>query len=72
MKYAPPPFIRMLVASEEMERPVRKVIELAAVTMISEVVSPTFPSIHPKRRYMTTPMIVRMLGVKTPANVPNP
>ena len=72
MKYAPPPFIRILVAREEMESPVRNVMELAAVTMMSEVVRPTLPSIHPKRRYMTTPMIVSMLGVKTPANVPNP
>jgi hypothetical protein len=56
----------MFVASDEMESPVRKVMELAAVTMISEVASPTFPSIHPKRRYITTPIIVRMLGVNTP------
>ena len=55
-----------------MESPVRNVIELATVTMIREVVNPTFPTIHPKRRYMTTPMMVRMLGVKTPWKVPKP
>ena len=64
--------MRMLVARAEMESPVRNVIELATVTMIREVVNPTFPTIHPKRRYMTTPMMVRMLGVKTPWKVPKP
>ena len=42
--------MRMFVASDEMERPVRKVIALPTVTMASEAASPTFPSIHPKRR----------------------
>ena len=72
MKYAPPPFMRMLVASAEMESPVRKVIRLPSVTISSDVESPTWPSIQPKRRYITTPMIVRMLGVNTPWNVPKP
>ena len=58
--------MRMLVASAEMESPVRNVIVLPMVTMTREVARPTWPSIHPKRRYITTPMIVRMLGVKTP------
>ena len=62
----------MFVARAEMERPVRKVIALPMVTMASDVKRPTFPSIHPKRRYMTTPMIVSMLGVKTPWKVPKP
>ena len=39
---------------------------LPAVTSASAPPSPTLPSIQPKRRYITTPMIVRMLGVKTP------
>ena len=64
--------MRMFVASAEIERPVRKVMALPIVTMSSEGRNPTFPSIHPKRRYITTPMMVRMLGVKTPWNVPKP
>ncbi len=66
MKYAPPPFMRMFVASAEIESPVRNVMALPIVTMTSDVASPTLPSIHPKRRYITTPMMVRMLGVNTP------
>jgi hypothetical protein len=66
MKYAPPPFIRIFVARAEIDTPVKSVIRLPIVTMTSEVVSPTLPSIQPKRRYMTTPIIVNMLGVYTP------
>ena len=62
----------MLVASAEIDRPVRSVIALPIVTIRSDVGSPTLPSIQPKRRYITTPMIVRMLGVKTPWKVPKP
>ena len=62
----------MFVASAEIERPVRNVIALPIATMKSAAARPTLPSIQPKRRYITTPMIVRMLGVKTPWNVPNP
>ena len=60
----------MLVASADTESPVRSVTELERVTMTSVRVSPTWPSTHPERRYMTTPRIVRMLGVKTPLKVP--
>ncbi|MNC99042.1 hypothetical protein D3C83_171940 [compost metagenome] len=45
---------------------------LAIVMMRMVAPRPTCPSTHPMRRYMTTPRIVRMLGVKTPLNVPNP
>ena len=72
MKYAPPPFMRMFVASAEMESPVRKVMELPMTTSSRERARPTCPSIQPTRRYITTPMMVRMLGVNTPWNVPNP
>ena len=64
--------MRMFVASAEIDSPVRKVIVLESVTMTSVDASPTEPSTQPKRRYITTPMIVRMLGVNTPANVPKP
>ena len=40
----------MFVASAEIESPVRNVIALPTVTMTRDVASPTFPSIHPKRR----------------------
>ena len=72
MKYAPPPFTCIFVASADMDRPVRKVIALERVTIVRVLARPTEPSTHPKRRYMTTPMIVSMLGVNTPLNVPKP
>lgn len=61
----------MFVASAESDSPVRKVIEVAIVTINSVPANPTLPSTQPKRRYMITPRIVRMLGVNTPLNVPN-
>ena len=45
---------------------------LPIVTMSRDGRYPTLPSIQPKRKYITTPMMVRMLGVKTPWNVPKP
>ncbi len=63
--------MRMFVASAEIDSPVRNVIALPIVTMASDCAIPTLPSIQPKRRYITTPMIVSMLGVNTPWNVPN-
>jgi hypothetical protein len=41
-------------------------MELATVIMTSDAARPTFPSIQPKSRYMTTPIIVKILGVYTP------
>ena len=61
----------MLVAMAEMERVVRKVMEVAMVTIKRVEGRPTFPRTQPKRKYMTTPKMVRMLGVKTPLKVPN-
>ena len=60
------------VAVAEIDRPVRKVIALDMVTMTIAAKIPTWPTTHPMRRYMMTPQIVRMLGMKTPLNVPNP
>ena len=54
------------------ERAVRKVIEVARVTIRNVPASPTFPTTHPNLKYMMTPRIVRIDGVKTPANVPSP
>ena len=62
----------MLVASAASERAVRKVMLVASVTMTMVVGSPTLPSNHPIRRCITTPSIVRRLGMNTPLNVPQP
>ena len=56
----------------KIDNPVRNVIALESVTITSVDTRPTDPSTQPKRRYMTTPMIVSMLGVNTPWNVPKP
>lgn len=55
-----------------MERAVRKVMRVERVTMRRVPARPTFPTTHPNLRYMMTPRIVRMDGVNTPPNVPNP
>jgi hypothetical protein len=60
----------MLVASADIDKAVKKVINEDKVTIIRVGTKPTFPITHPKRRYMITPRIVRMLGVNTPLNVP--
>jgi hypothetical protein len=54
-----------------MDKAVRKVINEDKVTMNKVGIKPTFPITHPKRRYMITPRIVRILGVNTPLKVPN-
>lgn len=43
---------------------------LAIKTIINERQRPTFPTTQPNRKYIITPRIVRILGVKTPKNVP--
>jgi hypothetical protein len=53
----------MFVARAESDRAVSMVIMLAKRTIRIVRGSPIFPSTHPKRRYMTTPKIVRTLGV---------
>ena len=55
-----------------MERAVKNVIDVESVTIKKVPLSPTFPTTHPKRRYMMTPSIVRIDGVNTPPNVDNP
>ena len=71
-KYAPPALTGELVAIDAMDRAVRKVMEVAKVTMISVPISPTLPTTQPKRRYMITPRTVSMEGVKTPPKVLRP
>ena len=60
------------MAMDAMDSEVRKVIEVAKVTIISVPISPTLPTTHPKRKYIITPKTVRMEGVNTPPNVFNP
>lgn len=61
----------MFVANDDKANPVKKVIPLEIVTMRRVDGKPAFPKTQPKRRYMTTPSMVKMLGVKTPLNAPN-
>ena len=53
----------MFVARDESESPVISVMAVDIVTINSVRSSPTLPSTHPKRRYITTPRIVSTLGV---------
>jgi hypothetical protein len=61
-----------LVAKAESESAVKNVTEVASVTITTVQNGPTVPRTQPNRRYITTPKIVRILGVNTPLNVPNP
>jgi hypothetical protein len=70
-KYSPPTPTLILVATAETDKAVMKVMDVEMVTIISAVQRPTFPTIQPKRKYMITPRIVRIEGVKTPRKVPN-
>ena len=60
------------MAIDAMESAVRKVIDVPSVTIASVPRRPTLPTTHPKRRYIITPTMVRMEGVKTPPKVFNP
>jgi len=57
---------------EAMESAVKKVIAVDRVTITKVPIKPTCPRTQPNRRYIMTPRMVRILGVKTPAKVPNP
>ena len=61
---------RPVVAMLETERPVITVITWETPRMISAPPRPELPTTQPMRRYITTPRIVRMLGVNTPEKVP--
>jgi hypothetical protein len=60
------------VAIAARDREVRKVIEVARLTIIRLPNNPTLPTTQPNRRYIITPRIVRIDGVKTPAKVLSP
>ena len=55
-----------------MDRLVSRVMEVARVTMTKLPNQPTLATTQPKRRYIITPKMVRIEGVKTPPNVPKP
>ncbi len=61
----------MLVATAEIERAVTKVMALARATMPKVGSSPALPITQPARRYMMTPRMVRIEGVKTPMKAPS-
>jgi hypothetical protein len=60
------------VAIAAMDKAVKNVMAVARVTIKSVPMSPTFPTTQPNRKYMITPRIVRIEGVKTPPKVPSP
>ena len=55
-----------------MDKLVKKVIEVAKVTIIKVPIKPTFPTTQPNLRYIITPSMVRIEGVNTPPKVPKP
>jgi len=61
----------MLVAIEEIENAVMRVIALETETIKIVPNIPTFPTTHPILRYIITPKMVSTLGRKTPLKVPN-
>ena len=60
------------MAIEAIESPVKKVMAVAMVTISKVPAKPTWPTTHPKRRYIITPKMVRIEGVNTPPKVPSP
>jgi hypothetical protein len=63
MAKAPPAPTRVLVATEETERPVVMVMMWASRIIPIAPPSPALPTTCPWRRYMMTPRMVRMVGV---------
>ena len=71
MKYVPPACTFLSVAIEATLSPVATEMMCATTMMAIVVHNPAWPTIVGRRRYMITPRIVRIDGVKTPAKVPN-
>ena len=61
----------MLVAIEETDNPVIKVIQVEKKRINKTPQKPEYPIIVGKRKYIITPKIVKTLGVNTPPKVPN-
>ncbi len=57
------------VAIAAIDKAVRNVIKVESVTIINVPERPTFPTTHPNLKYIITPRIVRIEGVKTPPKV---
>jgi hypothetical protein len=55
---------------EERENPVVIVATWDNTMITIALPNPTVPTTHPRRRYKITPIIVKIVGVKTPSNVP--
>ena len=60
-----------MVATAEKAKVVMTVMALARTTTRKTRMRPRCPTSHPVRRYMITPRMVRMVGVKTPTKVPS-
>ena len=61
----------MFVATADTDSAVMSVMTLESPTMASAGRSPVLPTIQPVRRYMITPRMVSIEGVKTPRKVPS-
>jgi hypothetical protein len=63
--------IGAFVAIAAIDKAVRNVIEVEIITIANVPISPTLPTTQPKRKYIITPKIVSIDGVKTPPKVFN-
>jgi hypothetical protein len=68
---APPEPIRIFVVILDNDRAVERVMATATMIIINAPITPAFPTTHGWRMYIITPKMVRNVGVKTPAIVPN-
>ncbi len=68
---APPARTRILVATDEIDRPVQMVIKLASKIIKKPPARPALPTTQPVRKYITAPIMVSRVGINTPSNVPN-
>ena len=68
---APPDPIRIFVVMDESDKAVVKVIITASEMISIDPIIPELPTTHGCLMYIITPNMVKVVGVKTPANVPN-
>ena len=62
----PPAPMRIFVVIDDMERLVNNVIDRASSVISKAPATPALPTTHGCRKYMITPRMVRVVGVKTP------
>jgi hypothetical protein len=60
-----------LVVIADIDKAVHKVIRNDTIIISQVPSSPALPTTQPILKYIITPSIVRIEGVKTPENVPN-